>query len=184
MEERQERQAERDIVEARNQYRMISEPSEMDLSPPPHVRAGRGGGGDGGAGAAGGGGGGGGVHAPPTAARAGPSSRPASGKGGVRPRSGSNSLSNSLSNSRAQEQRDALASLGRGQGRPSSGATRPAGAAPARGLGRRGRTPSDKSDVEQGSPSTQGSPSRGRTRSASSDLAEQAAEAEEEVGMG
>ena len=180
MEERQERQAERDIVEARNQYRMISEPSEMDLSPPPHVRAGRGGGGDGGAGAAGGGGGGGGVHAPPTAARAGPSSRPASGKDGVRPRSGNNSLSNS----RAQEQRDALASLGRGQGRPSSGATRPSGAAPARGLGRRGRTPSDKSDVEQGSPSAQGSPSRGRTRSASSDLAEQVAEAEEEVHMG
>ena len=110
MEERQERQAERVAFEARNQYKMQSDPSVMEISPPPQVRGGRISEGEGD-----GGGGGSGVHAPPGSARAGSSSRPASGKGGHRPRSGSSGRG------QEQAQRDALASLGRGQGRPSSG---------------------------------------------------------------
>tara|TARA_B100000795_G_scaffold22056_2_gene14704 strand:- start:47 stop:1192 length:1146 start_codon:yes stop_codon:yes gene_type:complete len=151
MEERQERQAERVAFEARNQYKMQSDPSEMEISPPPQGRGARASEGDGG-----GGSGGGGVHAAPGAARAGSSSRPASGKDGPRPRSGSSGRG------QEQAQRDALASLGRGQarptsgkggkgqgqGRPSSGAARPssgaaqrrpsgAGAGPGRSSGRR-----------------------------------------------
>ncbi len=112
MEERQERQAERVAFEARNQYKMQSDPSVMEISPPPQVRGGRISEGEG---EGGGGGGGSGMHAPPGSARAGSSSRPASGKGGHRPRSGSSGRG------QEQAQRDALASLGRGQGRPSSG---------------------------------------------------------------
>ena len=171
MEERQERQAERVAFEARNQYKMQSDPSVMEISPPPQVRGGRISEGEG---EGGGGGGGSGMHAPPGSARAGSSSRPASGKGGHRPRSGSSGRG------QEQAQRDALASLGRGQarptsgkggkgqgqGRPSSGAARPSSGAAQRrpsgagaGLGRSSgrRQPSEAE----------------RQASASSDLAEE-----------